>query len=101
MNIRIIFFQPENTSIINVKLSDNKASPAGVKIVILIQTLFMEKNEKGLADTQEGEFVLNESGTTVSTDLVEGVDVPALNEPELKENKDSKQGNKDLEQEKQ
>jgi hypothetical protein len=36
----------------------------------------MEKN-KGLADTQEGEFILNETGTSVSTDQVEGLDTPA------------------------
>ena len=42
----------------------------------------MEKNKKGLADTQEGEFILNESGTAVSTDPVEGIDIPATNEKE-------------------
>jgi len=60
----------------------------GLKIVFLTQTLFMEKN-KGLADTQEGEFVLNESGTTVSTDPVEGIDIPASDEPEVDVKKDN------------
>lgn len=31
----------------------------------------MSKSKKGLADTGEGEFILNESGTSVSTDKVE------------------------------
>jgi len=42
----------------------------------------MEKNKKGLADAQEGEFILNESGTAVSTDPVEGLDIPATDEKE-------------------
>lgn len=29
----------------------------------------MEKNNIGLADTQEGQFILNESATAVSTDF--------------------------------
>ena len=36
----------------------------------------MEKNNKGLADAHEGEFILNESGTSVSIDPVEEVDIP-------------------------
>jgi hypothetical protein len=31
----------------------------------------MDKKNKGLADNQEGEFILNESGTSVNTDNVE------------------------------
>lgn len=46
----------------------------------------MEKKNKGLVDNQDGEFILNESGTSVSTDQVEGVDIP---EPE-NENYDKK-----------
>lgn len=41
----------------------------------------MLKKDKGLADAQEGEFILNESGTAVSTDPVEGIDAPETNEP--------------------
>lgn len=40
----------------------------------------MEKEKKGLADAEEGEFILNESGTSVSTDQVEGLDIPATHE---------------------
>ena len=32
----------------------------------------MDKKNKGLADNQDGEFILNESGTSVSTDTIEG-----------------------------
>ncbi len=46
----------------------------------------MDKKEKGLADMQEGEFILNESGTFISTDQVEGVDVPKEKESGLNEN---------------
>ncbi len=60
----------------------------------------MEKNSKGLADTQEGEFVLNETGTSVSTDQVEGVDIPASTTEELSDKKDEKQTDIDSEQEK-
>ena len=42
--------------------------------------IYMEKEKKGLADAEEGEFILNESGTSVSTDQVEGLDVPAAND---------------------
>ena len=35
----------------------------------------MGKNNKGLADTHEG-IILNESGTSVSIDPVEEVDIP-------------------------
>lgn len=45
----------------------------------------MEKDKKGLADTQDGEFILNESGTAVSTDSVEGVDIPEPGEGKLEE----------------
>ncbi len=51
----------------------------------------MEKNSKGLADAQKGEFILNESGTTVSTDPVEGIDIPLTNEAELEDQKDDEQ----------
>ena len=40
----------------------------------------IEKKDKGLADAQEGEFILNETGTSVSTDQVEGVDIPEPSE---------------------
>lgn len=60
----------------------------------------MEKNSKGLADTQEGDFILNESGTTVSTDKVEGVDIPPSTTRELNDKKDEKQTGIDSEQEK-
>lgn len=33
-----------------------------------------KKNEKGLADMQEGDFILNESNTAVTVEKVEGVD---------------------------
>jgi hypothetical protein len=36
----------------------------------------MEKKNHGLADNQDGEFILNESGTSVSTDDVEGLGIP-------------------------
>ncbi len=43
----------------------------------------MENKKKGLADTQDGEFILNESGTSVSTDNVESPgETPAGNIPE-------------------
>lgn len=51
----------------------------------------MEKNKKGLADAAEGEFILNESGTAVSTDPVEGIDVPAANESVSNGKKDKEQ----------
>lgn len=35
----------------------------------------MEKKNEGLADAQEGEFILNESGTSVSIDPIEDVDI--------------------------
>ncbi len=47
----------------------------------------MEKAEKGLADAQEGEFILNESGTAVSTDPVEGLDIPVEGQRDLKDKK--------------
>jgi hypothetical protein len=40
----------------------------------------MDKNHKDLVDDQEGEFILNESGTSVSIDPVEGIDIPLENE---------------------
>lgn len=49
----------------------------------------MEKNKKGLADAQEGEFILNESGTAISTDPVEGIDIPVSNESKTIDKKDS------------
>ena len=49
------------------------------------------KEQKGLADAQEGEFILNESGTTISTDPVEGIDVPALSDPLKYKEKDKEQ----------
>lgn len=48
----------------------------------------MPQKDKGLADTQEGEFILNESGTAVSTDSVEGIDAPVTNEPAESDKKD-------------
>ncbi|WP_018613542.1 hypothetical protein [Segetibacter koreensis] len=60
----------------------------------------MKKNSKGLADTQEGEFILNESGTAISTDSVEGVDIPAENEAELKDKKDTEKKSTNAEQQK-
>jgi hypothetical protein len=36
----------------------------------------MDKKPKGLADTGQGEFILNESGTSVSTDSVEPASDP-------------------------
>jgi hypothetical protein len=42
---------------------------SGVKIAVIMETNYMDKNKnKGLADNQEGEFILNESGTSVSID---------------------------------
>ena len=50
----------------------------------------MDKNNKGLADTNEGEFILNESGTSVSVDPVEGVDIPETDgEKENDKNKEN------------
>lgn len=34
----------------------------------------MDKKKKGLADTNEGEFILNESGSTINTDNTNSVD---------------------------
>lgn len=43
----------------------------------------MDKKDKGgLADMQNGDFILNESATAVSIDPVEGVDTPGAKEPE-------------------
>lgn len=50
----------------------------------------MEDKKHGLADMQEGEFILNESGTSVSTDKVEGVDTPAENQDAPQKPNDSK-----------
>jgi hypothetical protein len=55
----------------------------------------MEKNKKGLADTQEGDFILNESGTAVSTDAVEGVDIPASDQTELSDKENDEQKDED------
>lgn len=66
---------------------------------IFKQKIIMEKSKKGLADAQEGEFILNESGTTVSTDAVEGIDIPATDESAMKEKKDEKQENTALKKE--
>lgn len=40
------------------------------------------KENKGLADNQEGEFILNESGTSVSTDHTDEKDRPIIKEVE-------------------
>jgi hypothetical protein len=37
-----------------------------------MESLIMDNNNKGLADNQDGEIILNESGTSISTDVVEG-----------------------------
>ena len=60
----------------------------------------MEKPKKGLADTEEGEFILNESGTSVSIDPVEGVDIPATNELKPAGKNDDGQKNGDSKQQK-
>lgn len=57
----------------------------------------MEKNNKGLADNHEGEFILNESGTSVSIDPVEGVDVPE-NDVKKENDKNKKNASKDQKQ---
>lgn len=43
----------------------------------------MSKANKGLADADEGEFILNESGTSVSVDSVEGIDEPIANDEKI------------------
>jgi hypothetical protein len=49
----------------------------------------MEKKNKGLADNQEGEIILNESGTSVTTDVVEERTGADENPPLIEEAKDS------------
>lgn len=51
----------------------------------------MNKKNQGLADNQDGEFILNESGTSVSTDQVEGVDLPIAPETNAKEKKEDEE----------
>lgn len=51
----------------------------------------MEKTKKGLADTQEGEFILNESGTSVSVDPVEEINSSDPLESTTNNEKDSEQ----------
>lgn len=41
--------------------------------------MIMDKPTKGLADKGEGEFILNESGTSVSTDPV----APMIQQPQI------------------
>lgn len=89
-----------NILFFNLKLCLKTRHPAGAKIVIFIKTTFMEKSKKGLADAQEGEFILNESGTAVSADPVEGVDIPAANDLPGENKKDDEQRDGDAEQEK-
>ena len=49
----------------------------------------MDKNNKGgLADMQNGDFILNESATAVSIDPVEGVDIPETHEQDSFDKKD-------------
>lgn len=52
----------------------------------------MKNKNQGLADNQEGKFILNESGTSISTDEVEGVDLPltSANAPDSKKETEAK-----------
>ena len=58
----------------------------------------MEKEKKGLADAEEGEFILNESGTSVSTDQVEGIDIPATDDLKSSDKNDDGQNKADSKQ---
>ena len=53
-----------------------------------------------MADAEEGEFILNESGTAVSTDQVEGVDIPAKDKSESGGKKDDEQSSLTFEKKK-
>ena len=56
-----------------------------------MKTLNMDKDKnKGLADNQDGEFILNESGTSVTTDAVEERTATKENPPAATEEKDNK-----------
>lgn len=44
----------------------------------------MEKKKKGLADTGDGDFILNESGTSVTVDNVEGMPKERSDDPSLR-----------------
>jgi hypothetical protein len=41
----------------------------------------MDKNKKGLADTGQGDFILNESGTSINVDNVEGTPKERSDDP--------------------
>ena len=43
-------------------------------IIMSINKKIMDKKNKGLADNQDGDFVLNESGTSVSNPVEEEVE---------------------------
>ena len=44
----------------------------------------MDKKKKGLADTGDGDFILNESGTSVTVDNVEGTPKERSDDPHLR-----------------
>ncbi len=44
----------------------------GLRIVFFNKKYIMDKKNKGLADNQEGDFILNEIGTSVSNPVEEG-----------------------------
>ncbi len=46
----------------------------------------MAKKNKGLADQGDGDFILNESGTSVTVDAVEGTGTERSDDPEKKVN---------------
>ena len=48
----------------------------------------MDKKKKGLADNGEGDFILNESGTSVNTDHVEGMPKERSDAADKKVNED-------------
>lgn len=59
----------------------------------------MEKSKKGLADTQEGEFILNESGTSVSVDPFEEINSSDPLESTTNNEEESEQRSSDKEDE--
>lgn len=44
----------------------------------------MDKKKKGLADTGDGDFILNESGTSINIDNVEGMPKERSDDPDLR-----------------
>lgn len=44
----------------------------------------MDKKKKGLADTGDGDFILNESGTSINVDNVENMPKERSDDPSLR-----------------